>query len=114
MSQNTLTTTSSFGDVRLSAGWDRPLRELFCRVEFLADVEPDPFPDYLLETNHPGVDQMVDTLARADIHLPTAMIASIGDDVTQQAGNIIRQFLSDGTIVREVDLREQDRSARPR
>ena len=63
MSQNTILTSSNFGQVRVSAGWDHPLSELFCNVLPLDDENEDEESgpeECLLRSSYDDVEDMLD------------------------------------------------------
>lgn len=103
MSQNILDATSSVGRVRVTAGWDAPLEEVFCNVQGLDNtpgISQDDYPECLLQTSFTDAQHIAETLHLADIHLPQQMIDAIQSDCDKQVGNVIRVFNPDGSICR--------------
>lgn len=94
MSQNTFTSSSVAGEVRVRAGWDAPLQEFFCSVERLeadaADVAD--LPDCFYETSYRNLDAMVSSLAQARIRLPPSFLEVLNEDLRNETGNVIRDF----------------------
>ncbi|MNR71765.1 hypothetical protein D3C71_24430 [compost metagenome] len=105
MSQNTLVTTSSLGQVRVSAGWDYPLQQLFCNVLTLDDEVEDDEADLpaacFARSAYGDVTELVATLKAGGIELPRQMVEAIGQDVRDQARNILRVFGQDGALQQE-------------
>jgi hypothetical protein len=106
MSQNILQTSSAVGQVRITAGWDKPLSEIFCNVLCLDDVPDDNIPGCVLENRYESVDDICTSLKAADIELPDQMLEALRRDVETEAGNVIRVFRRDGSLEHETDLRD--------
>lgn len=100
MSQNILVTQSSLGLVRVRAGWDNPLEEIFCSVEPLERTvdDDDDAPACLFQTSYQNVQAVVASLAEAGIRLPEPMIDFIRLDCDAKTGNTIRVFEVDGSM----------------
>ncbi|HYD77533.1 hypothetical protein [Ramlibacter sp.] len=97
MSQNTYVTASVLGRVRVRAGWDAPLQEIYCSVEPL-DVQADfdgQTPRCFLEFAYADIPSMIASLAEGGIMLPADMRQAIESDVRAGAGNVIRDFGAD-------------------
>lgn len=93
MSQNTFTSSSIAGGVRVRAGWDAPLQEFFCSVERLeGGKEVADLPDCFYGTSYPNLDAMASSLARAGINLPPGFLEVLKEDLHNQTGNVIRDF----------------------
>lgn len=100
MSQNILTTHSSIGLVRVRAGWDNPLEEIFCSVEPLerAVHDDDDAPGCLFKTSYPNVQALLASLGEARIRLPGPMIDFVRLDCDARTGNTVRVFEDDGSM----------------
>lgn len=93
MSQNIHLTGSAFGTVRVRAGWDAPLNELYCNVELLErDAHGADLPACFSAFVYEDVPSMLAALACADIRLPEGMQRAIEADLRSRAGNVIREF----------------------
>lgn len=93
MSQNNFTTSSVAGPVRVRAGWDAPLQELFCSVERLEGAdEAGELPECFFRTSYANVKEMVECLAGAHIALPAGFIQAVSHDVESRSGNVLRDF----------------------
>ena len=105
MSQNSLVTTSSLGQVRVSAGWDYPLQQLFCNVLTLDDEVEDDEADLpaacFARSAYSNVAELVATLQEGGIELPRQMVEALEQDVQDQARSILRVFGQDGTLQQE-------------
>jgi hypothetical protein len=100
MSQNILTTSSSVGLVRVRAGWDEPLQEIFCSVEPMEqDIsESDAAPSCLFQTSYQDVRALLASLREAQIALPERMIDFVRRDCDAKTGNTVRIFDRDGSM----------------
>ena len=100
MSQNMLETGSSFGRVRVRAGWDVPNDELFCNVEQLeTETVAAELPECFFRTSYGSVEEITRFLAEAGITLPSKMMHVIKDDLALLAGNVLRIFSDSGEVV---------------
>jgi hypothetical protein len=104
MSQNLVTLDSSKGPVRISMGWDAPLKELFCRVQPLApnnnDSDVDAFMEFPCEFPG-GLTQICSELGTLHLSIPEAMLNMVRQDADTYAGNVIREFSADGQLLVE-------------
>lgn len=93
MSQNTFTTSSVAGTVRVRAGWDVPLQELFCSVEQLERFgDEEQLPDCFFQTSYGSLEEMVLSLSQAGITLPPGLIQAVRQDIEHETGNVLRDF----------------------
>lgn len=97
MSQNILDTNSIIGPVRVRAGWDVPLQELYCNVEALdgQELEFEGTPACFFNTAYSDVESMAEALALAGIRLPSSMLSAVRQDLRERAENLIREFEPD-------------------
>lgn len=92
MSQNITETSSMLGPVRVRAGWDAPLEEIYCNVELLG-TQPDlDAPTCFHEFVYADIGAMILALSEAKISLPDGMRRAIEEDIRLHAGNVIRRF----------------------
>ena len=108
MSQNTITLNTPLGELRLSAGWDRPLQTLFCDMLSLDDVEDDePEVDetpqaaalwQLSFANFESVAEFEALTKKAGLQLPQTFFEALARDVAENAGNVARAFSVDGSF----------------
>jgi hypothetical protein len=93
MSQNIHHTSSVLGRVRVRAGWDVPLGELYCSVELLdGDSDLNAVPNCFREFVYPDLHAMREALSEAEIFLPDEMQRAIAADLLAHTGNVIREF----------------------
>lgn len=107
MSHHVLVTNNKFGDdVRVRAGWDRPLQGFWCMVERVDDeVDEDElyiFNNLDLETPHPKSFSVFETvLGYLGIDLPDAMKREILLDQARNTGNRVCHWSPTGQITAE-------------
>lgn len=103
MSQNVLNTEVRGVPVTVIAGWDNPLREVFCSLVPGRDIsdeesEAKGLPDFscmMLESFACARD-IAACLQDYDIVLPQAMLEAIDEDIATQARNVVRVFDASG------------------
>ena len=111
MSQNHICLPSVAGDIRLIAGYDRPLQQLFFSIEPLDGIEAgslsneheDFWEEVAVLSMAPcsSVSQLAGNLEHLGIRPPASVLAAVEDDARCQAGNTIRWFAADGSLERE-------------
>lgn len=99
MSQNILLTTSAIGKVRVIAGWDNPLSEVYVNV-FPVDENgvDEENPEVMFGAPDGGADEVTSALSLLNITLPEAMVAAIQADCDVKARNVFRTFNEDGSL----------------
>ena len=91
MSRHYFDTNRRGKDIRITAGWDRPLHGFHLAIEYrktVGDECPFLFNNLELENPHPKSFQpFLDILHSYGIHLPAEMIEEIIEDGAQDMGN---------------------------
>lgn len=101
MSQNLLDTIGNGGPVRVRAGWDGPLQELYCSVEYLGDALPEYTHSCYSNTRYSTVEEIAAATLDAGIRLPQAFLAAVKADTIARTGSVLRVFSSSGALVEE-------------
>lgn len=104
MSQNIIIAKLPEGEVRLSAGWDRPQHALFCSVMPLYDEDEededseqeDPLA-YLYLASFDSTPALERAIQNSGLTLPRSFYEAVARDEAERAGNVIREFEPDGT-----------------
>jgi hypothetical protein len=107
MSQNILPTIDRSGEaIKIVAGWDRPLQQLFCTVSVPGvepwDLDDDPWLDIndrSLSGEFRSVADIRSALEEKGVSLPPTFYEKVEDDRAQDAGNVFRIFSADGSFV---------------
>ena len=101
MSRNVITLQGAGGEVRIAAGWDNPLREVFCNI-LPADDEDKTDYSRVGQTSFSDGAEIASFLKSAHgFDIPQTMVEAIDRDIAEGARNVYRQFDSDGTLVQE-------------
>lgn len=108
MSQNILNYVKGGCEMTLMAGFDRPLNELFVRI---SPTDPtaeeadfgDGDPDELTLGSFDSVEDIQEAIRPFGICMPKDMARAVEEDRITRAGNRIRVFAMDGTLLQDIN-----------
>lgn len=105
MSQNIIKTTSSSGPVQVCAGWDNPLKEVFCSVFLLGDIaEAEEEMLFIGTEEFTCTEDVKAALKTVGIVLPATVVQAIQSDIDSLARNIVRRFSESGVLEKETSF----------
>ena len=112
MSQNVIIFNTSAGRVRVSAGWDNPLQEVFCNIlpldlEDEGEDQPQSGPgcSVVQGASFSSAEDVASLLyEKLGLVIPLTMQAIIDKDIAECARNVFRQFDEAGMLLNEQRL----------